>query len=96
MPRSLPEKPLADPVAAPVPTCRSCLHFDDDPSRIEAEFPGILVFGSAYASARGHAGICTALDRFLDPLPASSCPSFAAIPGSSAERLERHAPREQR
>lgn len=57
-------------------TCRHCAHFDDDPASIEAEFPGILVFGSAYASARGHAGICHALGRFLDPMRADGCPSF--------------------
>jgi hypothetical protein len=59
-------------------TCRSCVHFDDDPGRLEAEVPGILVFGSAYGSSRGHAGLCTKLDRFHDPLPAHSCSSFEA------------------
>jgi hypothetical protein len=57
-------------------TCRSCVHFDDDPGRLESEVPGILVFGSAYGSSRGHAGLCAELDRFLDPLPAGSCPCF--------------------
>ena len=28
-------------------TCRSCVHFDDDPGRLEAEFPYLTVFGSA-------------------------------------------------
>jgi len=59
-------------------TCRSCIHFDDDPGRLEIEVPGILVFGSAFSSARGHAGMCHRLDRFLDPLPARDCPSFEA------------------
>ena len=48
----------------------------DDPAYIEAEFPYITTFGSAYSSARGDAGICEKLDRFLDPLPAEYCPSF--------------------
>jgi hypothetical protein len=62
-----------------VRTCRSCAHFDDDPAHLEAEVPGILVFGSAYSSARGHAGMCDKLDRFLDPLLAVDCPWFEAL-----------------
>jgi hypothetical protein len=58
-------------------TCRHCVHFDDDPASIEAEFPFITTFGSAYSSARGEAGICGELDRFMDPMPARACPSFA-------------------
>ena len=57
-------------------TCRSCLHFVDDPTRIEAEFPYLTVFGSAFSSARGDAGICERFDRFLDPMPAAFCPGF--------------------
>ena len=60
-------------------TCRSCVHFVDDPARIEAEFPYLTVFGSAYSSARGEAGICQKLDRFLDPMPAECCPEFARV-----------------
>ena len=60
-------------------TCRSCVHFDDDPAHLETEVPGILVFGSAYSSARGHAGMCRRLDRFLDPVLARQCPSFKAL-----------------
>ncbi len=57
-------------------TCQHCAHFVDDPAFIEAAIPNMTMLGSAYASARGHAGICQALDRFLDPMPAKSCPSF--------------------
>jgi len=57
-------------------TCQHCAHFNDDPAFIEAEIPGLTSFGSAYSSARGHAGICRELDRFMDPLPAQDCPSF--------------------
>ena len=57
-------------------TCQHCVHFVDDPASIEAEFPYLTVFGSAYSSSRGHAGICKKLDRFMDPLPAKECPSF--------------------
>jgi hypothetical protein len=59
-------------------TCQHCRHFVDDPAVIEAEIPGLTSFGSAYSSARGHAGICRAFDRFLDPMYAWECPSFEA------------------
>jgi hypothetical protein len=59
-------------------TCQHCRHFADDPAVIEAEIPGLTSFGSAYSSARGHAGICRAFDRFLDPMYAWECPSFEA------------------
>ena len=59
-------------------TCQHCAHFDDDPAVIEAEIPGLTSFGSAYSSARGHAGICREFDRFLDPVMARDCPSFHA------------------
>jgi len=57
-------------------TCQHCVHFIDDPASIEAEFPNLTVFGSAYSSARGNAGICQKLNRFMDPLPAQDCLSF--------------------
>ncbi len=56
-------------------TCRHCAHFVDDPAIIEAEFPGLTVFGSAYSSARGEAGICQKLELFLDPMLVKHCPS---------------------
>jgi hypothetical protein len=59
-------------------TCRHCGHFNDDPALIETAFPNINLLGSAYASTRGDAGICQKLDRFHDPLPASSCRWFTA------------------
>jgi hypothetical protein len=70
----------AEDAGSPVArTCRSCAHFDDDPAHLEAEVPGILIFGSAYSSARGHAGMCRKLDRFLDPVLADRCPSYQAV-----------------
>jgi len=67
-------------------SCRSCTHFDDDPAVIEAEFPYLCVFGSAYSSARGHAGICRERERFMDPLPAEHCLSFT-LRGPTPEQL---------
>ena len=60
-------------------TCRSCVHFDDDPASIEAQIPKFTTFGSAYSSARGNAGFCQKLNRFLDPQPAQSCPEYSLL-----------------
>jgi len=57
--------------------CQHCVHFVDDPALIEAEIPNLTIFGSAYSSARGDAGICRKLDLFLDPVLGEHCPSFS-------------------
>ena len=57
-------------------TCQDCAHFVDDPDRIEAEIPNLTIFGSAYSSARGDAGICQTFDRFMDPVSARDCDAF--------------------
>jgi hypothetical protein len=57
--------------------CRHCVRFVDDPAAIEREFPGLTILGSAYASVRGAAGICRERDRFMDPIPAADCSTFA-------------------
>jgi len=67
------------------PTCVQCVHFDDDPAHIEAEFPYLTVFGSAYSSARGRAGICDKYSRFMDPMPAYYCSGFAERRESNGE-----------
>ena len=61
---------------SPDATCRQCAFFIDDPAAIERELPGIAILGSAYASVRGSAGVCTEFDRFMDPIPAADCPAF--------------------
>jgi hypothetical protein len=66
-------------------TCQRCLHFIDDPASIEAEIPNLTIFGSAYSSARGHAGICYKFGLFMDPLPAQDCPSFTLHGKSNRE-----------
>jgi hypothetical protein len=60
-----------------ITTCQHCANFNDDPAFIEAAIPGLTSFGSAYSSARGYAGICSVFDRFMDPVRAEYCPSFA-------------------
>ncbi|MGD8441480.1 MAG: hypothetical protein PVG53_13190 [Holophagae bacterium] len=62
----------------PAPSCRDCIHFEDDPAEIERRLPGIVILGSAWGSTRGDAGLCGALDRFHDPIPAADCPLFEA------------------
>lgn len=52
------------------------MHFVSDPDAIEAALPGLLAYGSARGSSIGRAGLCDALDRLTDPVPASSCPRF--------------------
>jgi hypothetical protein len=46
---------------------------------ISTTIPRTWIFGSAYSSARGHAGMCRKLDRFLDPVLADRCPSYQAV-----------------
>jgi hypothetical protein len=41
-----------------VRTCRTCRHFDNDPARLEAAFPGWNAMGSAWGSTRSDDGIC--------------------------------------
>jgi hypothetical protein len=60
------------------PTCRECVHFQDDPAEIERRLPGIRILGSAWGSTRGDAGLCGALDRFQDPVSGNECPLFEA------------------
>ncbi len=45
--------------------CRACIHFDNDPRRIEKEFPGLTALGSAYGSTRAEDGICDLRGLFL-------------------------------
>jgi hypothetical protein len=59
---------------------------------IESEIPGLTSFGSAYSSARGHAGICKEHDRFMDPmraLPIPRCQTNLIRNHKSVRRSER-------
>jgi hypothetical protein len=42
--------------------CRNCVHFIDEPARIEALIPGLTAMGSARASVRADDGICAVHD----------------------------------
>ena len=39
-------------------TCRSCVHFHNEPRYLEEAFPGWRALGSAYGSTRADDGIC--------------------------------------
>ena len=58
-------------------TCQHCRHFDDDAASLEQRLAHLAIFGSAYSSTRGAAGLCAATGRFLEPVPAEECPRFA-------------------
>jgi len=62
----------------PGASCRDCVHFEDDPARLEAALPHMEILSSAWGSTRGDAGLCRALGRFHDPIPAAGCPAFEA------------------
>jgi hypothetical protein len=38
--------------------CRSCMHFQNDPSLIEKTYPGLVAMGSGFASVRDQDGFC--------------------------------------
>jgi hypothetical protein len=46
-------------------TCGACVHFINDPARIEALIPGLATMGSARASVRANDGICAEHDRIV-------------------------------
>jgi hypothetical protein len=55
-------------------TCQECRHFDNEAASLEKRLPGLTIFGSAYSSARGEAGICALSGRYLDAI--KDCDSF--------------------
>ena len=56
-------------------TCGDCVHFENDPARIEAMIPGLTTMGSARASVRADDGICGVHDRIVTPR--DGCGQFA-------------------
>ena len=47
------------------PCCGDCRHFNGRPQELEAAFPGLSSFSSAYAAVRSEDGICAAHDRYV-------------------------------
>ncbi len=48
------------------PDCFACVHFCDDPRRVEAELPGLGVLSSGHASVRARDGMCVAHQRIVN------------------------------
>jgi hypothetical protein len=66
----------------PVPAdhCGVCRHFRGDAQTVEAMLPGLLSFGSGFASVRGTDGICRLRDIMVPS--AATCARFAAADGA--------------
>ena len=64
-----------------ITTCQHCVFFIDDPKAIEAAFPGLTIYGSAYSSSRGDAGICERRGLFL--VPEEQCNDFVERTGGA-------------
>jgi len=46
-------------------SCRTCVHFRNDPAYLEAVFAGLAGLGSAYGSVRDEDGLCLRHDIYL-------------------------------
>jgi len=62
--------------SAPDPSCQHCAHFENDPARIEAAYPGLTAMSSGFASVRDRDGVCNFHQLYLSAR--DSCPHFAA------------------
>ncbi|HXM04216.1 MAG TPA: hypothetical protein VN939_16520 [Chthoniobacterales bacterium] len=60
------------------PACRDCLHFENDPSVIEKEYPGLTAMSSGFASVRADDGLCRLHDLYLSGW--DTCSSHARSP----------------
>jgi hypothetical protein len=60
--------------------CGACLHFRDDPAEMEANFPGLAVMSSGWASVRADDGLCLRHGRLTNRR--GGCGEFAARIGS--------------
>jgi hypothetical protein len=56
------------------PTCRSCVHFQNDPAFIEATYRGLTTMSSGFASVRDQDGFCNFNQLYLSAR--DSCPNF--------------------
>jgi hypothetical protein len=65
-------------------SCRSCLHFHNDPEYLEAAFPGWTALGSAYGSTRAEDGICELRGLYLSA--EQCCESHEPRKGDGAAR----------
>jgi hypothetical protein len=54
--------------------CEKCKHFKNDPAAIEANYPGLKIMSSGFASVRDHDGLCEHNQLYLSAR--DSCPNF--------------------
>jgi hypothetical protein len=62
-------------VAAGAPSCRTCKHFDNAATALEAALPGLSSLSSAYAAVRRDDGLCAVHNRYV--VGFSVCAAFA-------------------
>jgi hypothetical protein len=67
-------------------TCARCVHFDDDPSRFEAAFPGLTILSSGFGDSRGTTGLCLEHERLAQPW--DTCEDFSPRQGRCPEPVE--------
>jgi hypothetical protein len=60
------------------PACRQCVHFQNDPARIEATFSGLTAMSSGYASVRDRDGLCERHQLYLSAR--DRCSDFTTHP----------------
>jgi len=56
-------------------SCQDCAHFQNDPTFIEAAYPGLTTMSSGFASVRDRDGLCNYNQIYLSAR--DSCPHFA-------------------
>ena len=57
------------------PVCEGCVWFQNDPSLIEAMYPGLTTMSSGFASVRDRDGLCQHHQRYLSAR--DSCEQFS-------------------
>jgi hypothetical protein len=57
------------------PICRNCVHFQNEPARIEEAWHGLTVLSSGFASVRDQDGFCNHHQLYLSAR--DSCPLFS-------------------
>jgi hypothetical protein len=56
------------------PVCRDCVHFQNDPKRIEDTYQGLTAMSSGFASVRDRDGFCNFNELYLSAR--DSCAGF--------------------
>ena len=64
-------------------SCRSCVHFRNDPAYLESVFQGLNVMSSAWASVVAEDGVCLRHDRYLSA--DSCCGDYKPVALATAE-----------